>query len=128
MYVPEESIVGMLLYHQENYYVVKAHGFNILQHDAFRWICDNEAFLKSKLNRHSKNIEYKLTLKLEELAPEIRIKLIKDVFQIFKDNNIKDLKEIKLTNLVKLIRDFAALDKETQALISEFIWLIFISK
>lgn len=126
MYVPTESIIGMILYHQSEYTVVKAKGFNILQHDAFNWLCTDFAFIKDKQNKRSKSLELKLTKKLEELPTEKRINLIKNMFSIFKNNEIKDTKEIKITKIFKLIKSFKELDKETQNMLTELLLILFI--
>ncbi len=126
MFVPAESIIGMILYHQSEYTVVKAKGFNILQHDAFNWLCTDSSFIKDKQNKRSKSLELKLTKKLEELPTEDRVNLIKNMFSIFKNNDIKDTKEIKITKIFKLIKSFKALDKETQNMLTELLLILFI--
>jgi len=126
MYVPEQSIIGMILYHVDDYAVVKSKSFNILQHDVFNWQCNNKEFIKTKLTNRSKNIEGKLTKKLEELPISSRINLINNVFDIFKNHNIKDTKDIKLNNLFKLVKNFKEIDKESQNLLIELLLIIFI--
>lgn len=126
MYVPEESIIGMILYHTDNYVVVKAKKFNILQHDAFCWMLNDKHFISSTLNKRSKNLEKKLTKKLEELSIPERLKLVQDIFNLFKKNNIKDTKEIKLKSIIHLIKSFQELDKETKSWFMEFLILLFL--
>lgn len=127
MYVPEESIIGMILYHTEDYVVVKAKGFSILQHDAFNWALDDNGFIKSKQNKKSKNIEKKLTQKLEELSIPARLKLVQDVFNLFKQNDIKDTKDIKIKSIFGLIKSFSQLDSETQSLFRQFLFILLLS-
>ncbi len=126
MFVPEQSIIGMILYHSHDYEVVKAKGFSILQHDAFNWKCNNKEFIKSKLNKRSKTLEHKLTEKLENMPKEDKLKLVNDLFKIFYSNNIKDTKDISITNIFKIIKSFKKLDKETQRLLIEFLLIIFV--
>lgn len=126
MYVPESSIIGMILYHTENYTVVKAKGINIFQHDAFNWLCDSSNFIKSKQSKRSKNLETRLTKKLEELPVNDRLNLVKNIFDIFKINNVTDAKDIKIKKLLNLIKSFNKLDKETKNLLFELILIIFI--
>ncbi len=126
MYVPVHSIIGMILYHEKDYIVVKAKNLGILQHDAFNWQCNNDGFIRAKLNKRSKVLEDKLTKKLEELPINKRIKVVNDLFMIFKNNNIKDTKDIKIREIFKLIKDFKELDKETQNILIELIITIFL--
>lgn len=126
MYVPEESIIGMLLYHQEDYVVVKSKGFNIIEHDAFNWMCDDSKFIRAKLSKRSKNLEAKITKHLLDIKVEERVKIVNSIFLLFKDNNIKDAKDIKLKKLISLIRSFQKLDKKTKDFLIEFVFLLFI--
>lgn len=126
MYVPEHSIIGMILYHQKEYTVVKSKGFNIIQHDAFNWVCNNKAFILDNQSKRSKNLEFKLTKKLEDLPIEKRINLVKNIFDIFKNNNIKDIKDIDLKNFWLIIKSFKELDKEAQNILGELLLILFI--
>lgn len=126
MFVPEQSIIGMILYHTYDYEVVKAKGFSILQHDAFNWKCNDKEFIKAKLNKRSRTLEHKITEKLEHMPQKDKLKLVNDLFKIFYSNNIKDTKDINITSIFKIIKSFKQLDKETQRLLLEFLILIFI--
>lgn len=126
MFVPKESIIGMLFYHQDEYTVVKSKGFNIIQHDAFNWMCNDKKFILDTQDKRSKNLEIKLTKKLEELPIDKRIKLVKNIFDIFKNNDIKDIKDIDLKKFWLLIKSFKGLDKEAQNILGELLLILFI--
>ena len=123
-YVPSDSIIGMLLYHQDKYTVVKSKGFHILQHDAFNWFCDEKSFLQDSLSKRSKNLEIKLTKKLEEIPIDNRLTIISNLFLLFKNNNISNTKNLTITNIIKIVKDFKNLDKETQNTLSEFLLIL----
>ncbi len=126
MYVPKESIIGMLLYNTPDYIVIKSKGINIFQHDAFNWQCHNINFIRDIQSKRSKILKERLTKKLEELSIEERVNLVKNLFDIFKNINVKDTKEIKIKQFFKLIKEFKKLDKETQNLLAELLIIIFI--
>ena len=126
MVVPKESIIGMLLYNTQDYIVIKSKGLNIFQHDAFNWQCKDKSLIRDTQSKRSKNLQQKLTKKLEEIPFEERIDLVKNLFNIFKNMNIKDTKEIKIKEIFKLIKEFKKLDKETQNLLTELLIIIFI--
>ncbi len=125
MFVPEESIIGMILYHGD-YVVVKADSFNIFQHDAFNWQCGNEKFLTDKQHKRSKNLEKELNRKLELVPIEERIKIITEVVTIFRNNGIKNAKDIKLKKLFKLIKGFNNLSKYTKIVLTQLLLDLFI--
>ena len=126
MFIPKESIIGMFLYNTPDYIVVKSKGLNIFQHDAFNWQCKNNALIRDNQSKRSKNLQKKLTKKLEEMKTNERVNLVTNLFNIFKKINIKDTKEIKLKEIFKLIKEFQKLDKETQNLLTELLIIIFI--
>lgn len=126
MYIPEQSIIGMILYHTPDYKVVKAKHFSILQHDVFNWKLDKNGFILSKQNKRSKNLEKRLTKKLENISISERLSLVENMFNLFKKNNIKDTKEIKIKSIFKLIKSFKELDKETKNQLIEFLIILFI--
>ena len=126
MYVPKESIIGMLFYNTLDYVVIKSKGLRILQHDAFNWQCKNTEFIRDSQSKRSKALQQKLTKKLEELSLDERTLLVNNLFNIFKNNNIKDTKEIKVKEIFKLIKEFKKLDKETQNLLTELLIIIFV--
>lgn len=126
MYIPEQSIIGMILYHIPEYNVVKAKHFSILQHDVFNWTLDNEGFVLAKQNKRSKNLEQRLTKKLENMSVPERLQLVENMFNLFKKNDIKDTKELKLNSVFKLIKSFKELDKETKNQLIEFLIILFI--
>lgn len=126
MYIPKDSIIGMLLYHETDYTVIKAKHFNILQHDAFTWECNERELVRDKQTKRSINLEHKITTKLEELSIEKRTKVVNDLFTIFKNQNINDTKDIKIKDLIKLFKDFKELDKETKNWLVEFLLILFI--
>ena len=126
MYVPKESIIGMLFYNTLDYVVIKSKGLSILQHDAFNWQCKNTEFIRDSQSKRSKALQQKLTKKLEELTLDERTLLVNNLFNIFKNNNIKDTKEIKVKEIFKLIKEFKKLDKETQNLLTELLIIIFV--
>ncbi len=126
MFVPKCSIIGMILYHQENYTVVKSTSFNILQHDAFTWVCDNTHFIPDHQQKRSKNIEFKLTKKLEELSITERETIVENIFSIFKTNDIKDAKDITISKIFSLLKSITKLDKDTKNLLAELLIMLFL--
>ncbi len=126
MFVPKDSIVGMILYHQVEYLVVKSTKLGIFQHDAFTWVCGDSTFVVDKLSNKSKNLGKKLNERLETLSPVDRARTVETIFSIFEDNDIKLLREINLKKFFDLFASFRNLDKETRKLVLDFVKLIFI--
>ena len=93
MFVPEQSVFGMILEHQ-NYQVVKSHGIGILQHYGDSWCCFGGKLEKGVLSKKSRKLENSLVEYLDnmtidekkELNQNILIKFIISMLDIFANN------------------------------------------
>ncbi len=119
--VPGRSIIGMFLFNVSDCKVVKSTNKGILQHDAFNWICDDNAFITTNLSKNSILTKEKLSKWLDNVLPEEREACVSELFKIFKDNNIKDTTEINLGGLFRVIRGFRNISsKEKEHLVEAF--------
>ena len=126
MVVPKESIIGMILYHTDNYIVVKSKGYHIFQHDAFNWQCKDRNFIRDIQSKRSKDLQQKIIKKLEALPLNERIDIVKNLFSLFKKLNIIDTKDIKLKQIFELFKSFKKLDNDTKNYLAELFIITFI--
>ncbi len=107
MFVPEQSIFGMILGHQK-YQVVKSHGIGILQHYGDTWCCFGGKFLTGNLSKKSQKLEKNLKQYLNEMSEEEKIKFIETLSQICVNLNIKNVmqfREIKPISIINFIKE-----------------------
>ena len=126
MFVPRSSIVGMILYHQDNFIVVNSSARGVLQHDGFTWLCNDSSFVVDELSKKSRDMELKLTKKIEELSYVDRKKIVTAIEKIFKDNDIKYIDEIKFEKFVKIIKDITIMDKSVLKNLIEILKIAFL--
>ncbi len=94
-YVPEESIVGLLMEHEEDYKVVESTEFSILQHEGFSWVIDRDAFvLVDEVNKYSKNFSLTLKAWLAQMSSIERKEVVDTFFDVFVNAGINDFAEI----------------------------------
>ncbi len=94
-FVPEGSIVGMLMEHEENYKVVKSTEASLLQHEGFSWVIDRDKFvLVDEVGRFSKNFSVTLKNWLAEMTSEERKAVVDSFFDLFVQAEIHDFTEI----------------------------------
>lgn len=94
-FVPEKSIVGLLMEHEETYKVVESTEFAILQHEGFSWVVDRDAFvLADEVNKYSKSLSLSLKAWLAEMKPEERKEFVDAFFDVFVHAGINDFMEI----------------------------------
>lgn len=94
-FVPEQSIVGLLMEHEEDYKVVESTEFALLQHEGFSWVVDINRFaLVDEVSKHSKSISSTLKAWLKEMTSVERKEVVDALFDVFANAGINDFMEI----------------------------------
>lgn len=95
-FIPQSSIVGMLLEHEESYIIVHSdQAINVLQHDVLSWNVERNHFeyLETVTNT-SKFIDSTLKAWIADMAPEQREQFIDAIYSIVSQTNIQSFKEL----------------------------------
>lgn len=94
-FVPEQSIVGLLMEHEEDYKVVESTEFAILQHEGFSWVVECDEFvLVEDVDKFSKSFSITLKAWLAEMNPAERKAVVDAFFDVFVNAGIDDFMEI----------------------------------
>ncbi len=106
--VPQASVVGMLLEHEEAYAVVKSNQSLLMQHDAFSWEVMGPRFVRAdQVARESRLVEAALKSWLGQLAKPQREQFVDALFHVFQAADvwsIEDLSRAKWKKVTQLIR------------------------
>ena len=122
--VPQSSIVGMLLEHEDNYDVVKSTMSGLLQHNAFSWeIIGNRFVRNDTVTAESKRIDKTLKRWMNEMPVEQRKKTVDSLYEILASTNVKTLTDLNADKL-KLIKAWNSLDADSRKFIRRCITLI----
>jgi len=115
-YLPESSIIGMLLEHMEKSIVVGSQSLGALQHNTYLWEIRRSSFLiKEELNSSSHIIDHTLKDWLASLTPEQRERMIDGIFQVLQSSNGKTLRDLwNGKNAVSILSTVVKLDPETK--------------
>jgi len=94
-YIPQSSVVGMLLQHEEKYTIVKSRHYSLMQHNPYFWEIIGPGFvLMEEVTDSSVKIDKALKGWMEELTIEERSNLIDTIYDFLTEDgasNIKDL-------------------------------------
>lgn len=124
-YIPQSSVVGMLLEHEEDYTVVKSGNSGLLQHDAFSWevVASRFVYLDS-ISDGSRMIDKKMKEFLSEMTRAERERFVDSLFEaIDSQTGAKTLSELAGERL-KLFRVWGALDDSSRAQLKRVFSLI----
>ncbi|MGN0142892.1 MAG: DUF2974 domain-containing protein [Roseburia sp.] len=126
--LPESSVVGMLLEHQENYEVVKSSQSFIQQHDAMSWEVLGTSFVYvDGLAVQSIQLDETLKNWLEQLTNQEREQIVTTIFELLDAADIQtvdDFYHITWKRLQELMRAKSRLPEETHKLFSRAMKLL----
>lgn len=90
-FIPEESMVGLLLNNRDNYRIIKSEGSGILQHDPFMWQIENDDFVNGeKLYMRSKFFDSTFNSWINNSEPEERERFVEALFEMINAANAEN--------------------------------------
>ena len=120
--LPNYSLVGLLLRHNDNLTVIKSSRKDILAHAVLTWEVEDTKFKRSTLSNISKKLDKSIIEWLDDNDDEKRKKMITEVFKALEDAGIENLYDMKsVKNAINVIKKLSKLDKETKDLVSSFL-------
>ncbi len=128
-FVPESSVVGLLLEHTEEYQIVKSSQTAIWQHDPFSWEIKGTEFIKAaQLSNFSKHTDRALSKWIGSLSPEERRHATDVLFEVLESTGAKTLSDInsgKLKNISTIMKSFNNIDRQTKDNLSKLVKQLF---
>ena len=116
--VPQSSIVGMLLEHEEKYTVVRSANKNIMQHDPTSWELDRSGFIRlESVTSSSRFIDYTLKAWMNSMNRQRREKFIDAVYQLLLTTDAETVRELnanKYSSFKKLWSSVRTMDEQTK--------------
>ena len=117
-YVPQSSVIGMLLEHEERYEVVRSTQSGLWQHDGFSWQVRGERFEHlPDLTEGGKLVDETIRTFILSLSPEQRVAFTDALFDILTCTDagtLTDLKEGGLKTAAAMLKKYRTLDKPTR--------------
>lgn len=101
--VPSSSIIGMLLYTNEHYKIIKSSEKGILEHDPFSWLVkDNNFIILKDLSDGTAYTNKVINDFISSLSKKEREIFIDSLFTVLKSTNLTTLDEISKNFIIKL--------------------------
>jgi len=94
-FVPQQSVVGLLLAYHPEYTVVKSDGISLLQHDVFTWQVLGSGFIVvTELDVSSQLVDQTVHAWLSTVSPEQRKVFVSTIFDILEATGANTVKEL----------------------------------
>jgi hypothetical protein len=128
-FIPESSIVGMLLEHSEEYVVIGSSEKLLLQHDPFSWYVEGPHFLHEQ-GLNEKNGEFNKYIRtwLMQIPIDQREKFVDTVFTVIQSSGINrfdELSEDRLQKIKSMINSIKGMDSESKRNVLKTIEIFF---
>ena len=116
--LPESSIIGMLMEHEEDYDIIESEMVSMLQHNAMLWSVKRKGFIRKKgFSSSSQFIDKALHSWLESLNNEEKEKFVNVTFDALENAGITDFTDIGPSTIPKifsLIGNMVTIDSESR--------------
>ncbi|MBQ9985822.1 MAG: DUF2974 domain-containing protein [Oscillospiraceae bacterium] len=126
-FIPQSSVVGLLLEHEEEYTIVKSTSQGLFQHDTYSWEIERDKYsYLETVTGTSRFLDYAMKEWLASMSAEKREKLVDVLFDALADTNaktVKDLGENWVGNTLSILRSLHTVDDETRKLLTEAVRL-----
>lgn len=124
-YLPYESMIGTLLCHGTNEYVVKSKNRGIMQHDPFSWeIMANYFIRENCLSKESLIAHLAIDECMKKLTVDQRKQFISIVFDALAATEAKTLSDISAKSIRGIIDSVKNTDAESKKLLTDMIKLV----
>ena len=123
-YIPQSSVIGRLLNHEEKYTIVQSVQKGLMQHDLYSWQLEGKKLVSlAEVTNGSQFVDKTLKEWLKEIEPKQREIVIDAIFEIINTtdaNSFKEIKERLFTDVRLMLKKYQSLDDESKKMIMEF--------
>ena len=119
-FVPQSSVVGMLLEHEESYTVVKSRQLSLLQHDPYSWeVLGGDFICLEEVDENSRLLDGTIKTWLAQTSLQERNDFVDAVFELLTLGEIDDLREVILPkNVLRYLRQLRT-DEKMRSIITK---------
>ena len=112
-FVPQSSVVGMLLEHEEPYTVVRSRQLSLLQHDPYSWEVLGGDFIRvEEVDENSRHLDATIKTWLAQTSIQERSEFVDAVFELLTLGEIDDLRAVILPkNVLRYLRQLSTDEK-----------------
>lgn len=127
-YIPQSSVIGRLLNHEEKYTIVQSVQKGLMQHDLYSWQLEGKKFVSlAEVTNGSQFVDKTIKGWLNEIEPKQREAVVDAIFEIINTtdaNSFKEIREKLFTDVRLMLKKYQSLDDESKKMIMEFFQIL----
>lgn len=121
-FIPQSSVVGMLLEHEDDYQIVSSRQVGFLQHDLYTWNIETTDFTYlSDVTRSCRFLDGTLRYWIGQLDSEQRGQFIDAIYSVFMSTDVHTIREFTdnwLKNALTVVKSLKNLEQPTRSMVS----------
>lgn len=121
-FIPQSSVIGLLLEHEEDYTVVHSRQIGLLQHDLYSWDVKGPDFVRLKsVTEGSRFVDRTLKTWLAGLTAEQRCQFIEAVFEVLNASEAETFREMAedpIRSSGRMLKSIRDTDMQTRKMIA----------
>lgn len=124
MFMPEDSLVGILLLNVDKPYIVKSNEIGIMQHYPTNWNCFGQFLVEGKLSKNSKKIQKQFNDFLEKSNDNQKQLIINTLFDVLQSSGINYFNQIKNLNVQQLstmVKEAQGIDNNSKQILLDIL-------
>lgn len=114
-FVPQSSLVGMLMEHDSNYRIIYSSKNGLMQHDPYSWaVCRNQYMYLDSRSPFGEHSDMATRKWLNSMTAEERQAMVADLFEVLESTGAKTLTELTQSKgvLTSAVKTLSRYDKE----------------
>ena len=121
-FVPQSSVVGMLLEHEEPYSVIRSRQLSLLQHDPYSWEVQGGDFIRmEEIDANSRFLDSTIKAWLAQTTLEERNAFVDAVYELLSLGQSDDLRDVILPrNVLRYLRQLSTDEQLRSVIAREF--------
>lgn len=121
-FIPQSSVVGMLLEHEDDYKIVSSRQVGFLQHDLYSWDIETTDFVYlTEVTRSSRFLDSTLKYWIGQLDSEQRGQFIDAIYSVFLSTDVRTIREFTdnwLKNALTVVKSLKNLKQPARSMVS----------
>lgn len=122
-FLPQSSIIGMLMDQGGSYTIVRSKELSIMQHDIYNWEVLNRHLVPLKsFTNSSRLIDETLTDFLTKMPPEKRADFVEALFKIFRETKVErfsEMSENPIESIRIMVKALGSMDPSSRGIIGQ---------
>ena len=127
-FVPQSSVVGMLLGHEEKYTIVHSEQTFLQQHDTYSWeVLQKHFHYLDTVDNSSRFVDYTLKAWLAQMTPAQREQFVDAIYEVMRQTNAHTLHQMNenwLASAASILKSAKNMDEETRQAVTHVAGLL----